>query len=222
MKKTNWIITTILVAALSVSAVAQSPNWASITPDQKHIANLNFGWDYSLSLGLGYGYKIGTKIPILINGQFSIPAGENLDDDFKAKLGGQVRLVKAGNFMATAIAYGIYRRYETEIVKFQNFGSEFTGVAGFYKPHWYAAGEFGFDKAVVTHINNSEVRRQFNPSAADGWFIPMGGNFHYGIQTGCSVKFMDAYIKIGKTVDQYLKPTAVIPYYFQFGTNMRF
>lgn len=223
MKNKFWLITMMVVAAITGSASAQTLNWTALQKEQKHIVNVNAGWDYATSLGVGYAYQLKTKMPMVIGAQFSIPAGNNMTDDFKAKVGGQVRVLKSGNFLATVMAYGIYRQFEhASVVRFQNFGSEFRGVAGYYKAKWFVAGEFGFDKAIVTYIKNIDAMEQYYPTIRNGWYIPTGGNFQYGIQTGYSLKNMDINVKGGKMVDQYFKSTARIPYYFQLGVNVKF
>src|SRR6185436_5040918 len=103
-----------------------------------------------------YAYKFKTKLPAVINAQLSVPAGSIHTDDFKTKLGLQVRVLRSGNFLTTVSAYGIFRRYESDLARFRNFGAEFSAAAGYYKPTWFAAGEFGFDKAITTHIRNGE------------------------------------------------------------------
>lgn len=222
--KTIFVSLTILLAWIWTGSVsAQTLNWSAIQKEQKHIINVNIGWDYATSLGVGYAYQLKSKMPMILGAQFSIPAGSNLTDDFKAKIGGQVRVVKSGNFLATVMAYGIYRQYEhVNVVRFQNFGSEFRGVAGYYKEKWFVAGEFGFDKAIVTYIKNLDAIEQFYPAIREGWYVPTGGNFQYGIQSGYSLKNIDVNVRGGKMVDQYFKSTARIPFYFQLGINVKF
>jgi len=219
----NLIATITLVSALGPMAVnAQTINWQSMPDGQRHIANLNVGWDYAATLGVGYAYRMETKLPVLFNAQLSIPAGEDFADDLKTKLGMQVRVFKFGDFLGTVAAYGIYRKNHSELSTLQNFGSEFTAVAGYYRPRWFAAFEFGFDKAITTHIKHSDQMRQYYPLVRDGWYVPTGGNFMMALQTGYSFKVMDMYVKVGRVIDQYLKPTATVPLTFQFGVNVRF
>jgi hypothetical protein len=222
MKIICTIITVFLVALLTTATTAQTINWSALQRDQKHIINTHIGWDYAATFGVGYAYKFNTKIPFTLGAQVSVPAGENLTDDFKTKFGSQVRLFRYGNFQTSVTAYGIYRGYQSALVRLQNFGSEFTGIAGYYRPKWFVAAEFGFDKAITTHVKSRDLNKEYYPSFQDGWYIPTGGNFIYGIQTGYSMKSMDLYIKVGKTVDQNFRSTAMIPFYFQFGVNGKF
>ena len=215
----------ILVAAILTSAAisnSQNINWRSFQ-DQKHVVTLNFGLDYGSSIGVGYGYKFKTRLmPILVNTEFSIPAGNDIFDDFKLKIGGQSEVAHLGNFSATVRAYGIIRHYHSDLVKIMNYGSELSAVAGYYKNKWYAAGEFGFDKAITSHIRNSEEMKGQYPDIKDGWYIPSGGNYFYGIQTGYSFRTIDVTLKGGKTMSQGFRTSALLPYYLQVGLNKRF
>ena len=117
---------------------------------------------------------------------------------------------------------GIFRRYESEYVRLVNFGSEFSTAIGYYKPRWYTAAEFGFDKAIITHFKHDNTIREYYPEIQDWWYIPTGGNFFYGLQVGYSFKSCDLYLKGGKTITQDFKTTAMIPFYVNVGFNKRF
>lgn len=201
---------------------SQVINWQRMETGQKHIAHINAGWDYATSFGVGYSNKLNTSIPVLLDVQFSLPAGEFLFDDFKTKLGGQVRVLHAGNFMTAVGVRGIYRRHETDLVRLQNFGSEFMLSAGYYKSKWFVAGEFVFDKAVVTHFRHSDMMKEYYPEVKDGWYIPTGGNFAFGIQTGYSARNLDLTLKFGRIANQYFTSSIMVPYYLQLGLNRRF
>ncbi len=203
---------------------AQVLNWASFKSEQRHLLNINAGWEYGFVYGGGYGYKLKTKVPIIINGEYSFPSGENLVDDFKTKVGGIIRLYKINNFQFSANIYGVFRRFENPLVRLANFGSDFSGVAGYYKPKWFLAGQIGFDKAIVTHFKHSELfKTNIYSNVKDGWYEPAtGGNFYYGVQTGYSFKQHDIYLKAGRMLTQDFKTTPLIPFYAQFGYNLKF
>ena len=219
--KTSRLLS-ILFVLLAGTLHAQNINWKSFNAEQKHLINVNAGWDYATSLGLGYAYKINMKMPLAINGQRSLPAGQDTGDDLKAKFGGQLRVVESRNFVATLVVNGIFRQYHSDLVKMQNYGSEFTGIAGYYKSHWFAAAAFGFDKAIATRLFNSETMKQYYPGARNGWYVPTGGKFHYGIQAGYSFRFMDVTLNAGQITDQYFSQSVVVPFYAQLGLNARF
>lgn len=220
MKKIAFSIALIVLAAQSV--FSQNINWNNFQEGHSHMVNLNMGLDYGFTAAVGYGYKLNVNRPILLNIEYSSPLGKNLVDDFKTKLGGQIEVGKIRNFHAAAKVYGIFRRYQSNLATLTNFGSEFAATIGYYKRKWYVAGEFGFDKAVITNIKNSSVMKENYPGIKDGWYIPAGGNFFYDLQGGYSFGSSDVFLSIGKTVAQDLNTTATLPIYFRIGFDRKF
>lgn len=202
---------------------AQTINWGNIDKQNKHIINANFGLEYGMIYGLGYGYYIATKFPIVLNIELSKPSGKIFFDDFKTKIGGKIRLYKISNFQFSANAYGVYRRYETDFVRLQNFGSEFSGIVGYYKPKWFVAGKIAFDKAIETHFKHSIAYKQNYYNVLNGWYEPAtGGNFFYGVQVGISFKHSDITLDAGKTIAQDFSTKPLLPFYGQMGYNFKF
>ena len=216
------ILSAIVLLGLAASAPAQTINWQAFQPGQKHLAYLQAGWDYGLTMGLGYGQKFNLGLPVLANLEYSFPAGEHLFDDFKVRLGGQVEVLHSGSFAATAKVYSPFRRYENSQVRFVSFGGEFSAVAGFYRPKWFVAGEFGFDKAIATHIQHKPAGRENYPGAQDGWYVPTGGNFCYGLQAGFSFRRSDITVKAGRLATQDWNTTPLIPLFAQVSYARRF
>ena len=218
----NTIIATIALLGMAASACAQNINWQAFKPEQKHLLHLQTGWDYGLTFGIGYGRKFDTKLPVLANIEYSFPAGERLFDDFKTRIGAQVEVLRRGSFSATVKAYCPIRRYENSLVTLFNFGSEFSGVAGFYRRKWFVAGEFGFDKAIATHVKHSPSALESYSGLQNGWYVPTGGNYSFGLQTGFSFRANDISLKAGKVVSQGFKTTPFVPYFAQLAYQRRF
>ncbi len=208
---------------MAVSTYSQNINWGSLTKEQKHIANVNMALDYGTTIGIGYGYQLNTKIPIVLNSEFSVPFGDKLLDDFKTKIGGNIKLYEYKGFTASAKIQGVFRRYENELVRLLNFGSDISAIVGYYRPKWYAAGEVGFDKAIVTHFKHWDLYKENYPQVKDGWYEPAtGGNFYYGLQGGYSFKKSDVYLRVGKLLEEDFKTSPMLPFYAQLGYNIRF
>ncbi len=202
---------------------SQSINWHADSSQQKHMLNVNVGLDYGLVYGVGYGYKLSTDFPIVLMGSVSLPAGENMLDDYKVKLGGSADVFQIGDVHASVNLNGVFRVYNSDYVRLINFGSDFSASIGYYKQKWMVSGEFGFDKAIVTHIKNGPSYLEIYPLAQDGWYEPAtGGNFYYGLQTGISLKQSDIYLKAGKVIAQDFKTTPMFPFYAQLGYNFKF
>lgn len=222
MKAIRIVIAFILPLFIYQKGMAQTLNWNALQ-DSKHIITAGIGWDYSISYSMGYAYQLKTKLPIVLTTIFSIPSGEKLLDDFKTKIGGQILILNEPNLKGSIALNGIYRRYENPLVRLQNFGSEFKGIFGYYKPKWFVAGEVGFDKAIVTHFKHSETFKEtIFSDVRDGWYEPStGGNFMYGIQTSYSFNKSDIIFNIGMVTTQDFKTTPLIPYYLMLGYNHR-
>lgn len=223
MKYIKFLSFVSVLFAFCIQSSAQNINWAGLKKNQKHIISLNAGYNYGLVYGVGYSYQTKAKMPILLNFSYSCPSGEQFFDDFKTKIGGQVQLYSINNFKISASIYGVYRRYENPLIRLQNFGSEMTGVVGYYKPKWFIAAEVGFDKAIVTQFKHLDIfKNNVYANVSDGWYEPAtGGNFNYGCQTSFSVKNTDIVLKIGKVLTQDFKTTPLIPYYLQLGLNFK-
>ena len=75
---------------------------------------------------------------------------------------------------------------------------DFTGATGVYRHHWFLAGEFGFDKAIITHLTHSDWYRQyFYPDAKDGWYLNAGGTYHYGMAGGVAIGRTELALRAG-------------------------
>jgi hypothetical protein len=220
--KILFLISPVLIFIGTMSN-GQTLNWASLKSTERHTLNVNVGYDYAFTWGIGYGYQPKTKLPMLLNIEHSQPAGEDIFDDFKTKIGGQIRLYQINNFHFSAKVQGVFRRFENDYVRMLNFGSDMSAIIGYYKQTWFAAGEFGFDKAIVTNFKHSDLFREDFPGVKDGWYEPStGGHFYYGLQTGVSFQKSDVTVKVGKVIEQDFQTNPAVPYFVQVGYNRRF
>ena len=217
----NKLIILLILVGISSILQAQTINWRSFS-QQNQVVHIKAGWDYGLTYGLGYGYKLDTKMPILMNVEYSPPAGKNLFDDFKTRVGGQMEVLHSGPFSATAKVYCPIRRYENNQVQLMSFGGEFSGVAGIFKPRWFIAAELGFDKAIATHVKHLPAGLEQNPGLQSGWYVPTGGNYFYGVQTGFSFRSNDITAKFGKLTSQGFKTAPFIPLFTGLEYHRRF
>jgi hypothetical protein len=57
-----------------------------------------------------------------------------------------------------------------------------------YRHRWFAAGELGFDKAIITHVTHSDwYRTHIYPDAKDGWYLDAGGTYRAGLAGGVAL-----------------------------------
>jgi hypothetical protein len=219
MKHNRLVLIAILFSSVSQ---AQITNWSSFNKPQRQIINVNIAADYGLTYGVGYAYRLKSKKPLVLNAEYSFPSGKNLTDDFKTKAGAEFRWLQSGNFQFASKLQGVFRRYDNSYARLLNFGADLSSTAGYYKHHWFAAVELGFDKAIITHFKHSDLYKANFPGVKDGWYEPStGGNIYFGIRGGWSGKNKDVYLKIGKVEQQDLKESPMLPVYAQLGFNLR-
>jgi hypothetical protein len=179
------ILGVLLLSTLVARDAAAQWNVARFGTDRDRVYT-TFGLDPALVTSLGYGHVV----PLIGHDfQLAVDAGvvaARMDArDFRARLGTQTSLVRWGSLHVTGSAAFITRGTDNSIYRGLNFGSDFTGTLGAYRHGWFAAGEFGFDKAIVTHVTHSDwYLTYFYPDAKDGWYIDAGGTFHYGLACG--------------------------------------
>jgi len=222
MKKLTAVI--LLVTAVAVTSYSQDVNWRSLRDDQQNLVQLKLGYDYGVTAQLGYSRSLFIIRPVLLGLDFSLPMGNDLVDDFKLRIGGQVEVFEMGGFSATLKIMSNFRRYENDLVRIASFGSDFAGVVGYYTPSWYAAGELGFDKAITSHLKHSDIMRRYVfAEIRNGWYVPTGGNWYYGIQGGKSIgESFDLSLRLGATNAQKKDEDAVLPLYAQLGLDVKF
>ncbi len=213
----------IFVMAVTGISYSQNINWRALREDQRNVIQLNVGYDYGATTQIGYSRSFTLLRPVLVSVDYSFPMGSVLLDDFKVRLGGQIEVVEIGGFSATVRMLSNFRRYENQMVRILSFGSDFAAVAGYYRSTWHAAGEFGFDKSIVSHFKHSDIMKADFPAIRDGWYIPTGGHFYYGVQAGKTIgESFDLSLRLGATKAQFNDEDAVLPYYLQLGLGVKF
>jgi hypothetical protein len=222
MKRTMTVV--LLVMAMANGGYSQNVNWRALRGNQHNIVHFAFGYDYGATAQLGYYRSLTIIKPVLVGLDYSLPMGNHLLDDFKVRVGAQVELVEIGGFSTTIKIMSSFRRYENPLVRIVSFGSDFSVVAGYYDQAWFAAGEFGFDKSIVSNLKHSDTMRRYVYSGIrDGWYIPTGGNYYYGIQGGKSIgELLDLSLRLGVTTAQDHDENAVLPFYAQLGLGLKF
>ncbi|GAB2810813.1 hypothetical protein [Ferruginibacter profundus] len=204
---------------------AQVINWGNTSKQNKHLLHVHAGAEYGVTAGIGYHRLVSAKKnPLWLGCEFSMPLGNELADDFKLKLGAQVRITSFNHFQFSARLQGVSRRYHNQSVTLFNFGSDFAGTVGYYRKNWFLGAEAGFDKAIVTHFKHSDwYKKNIYDNVEDGWYEPAtGGNFYYGLQGNYSIKKLDFTLKAGKLLQQDFKSLPLLPFYGQAGINFKF
>lgn len=185
MKPTLRIALAVLVPALLAREGAAQWNVARFdrAPNRAYTA---FGLDPAFVTTVGYGRVVpvfGHRVQF--TGDVGIGAAGMDLDDFRARLTAYSSVARWRSLNLTGSATFITRGTRNSIYRGLNFGADLTGAVGVYRPGWHVAGEFGFDKAIITHITHTDwYRTYFYPGAKDGWYLDAGGTYHYGAVAG--------------------------------------
>lgn len=201
------------------STYAQTVNWAAISEQRPNQIRFNAGFEYGLTATLGYGhtFRIG-PLPVIAQIDHTMPAGSNFLDDFRTRLGGEIDLLTLGGWHLSGKMYGLYRRYNAEFVRLDNFGADASGQIGYYRRRWMLAAEIGFDKAIVTHFKHSDTYRYHYAQVVDGWYEPDTGGYWYGgLQAGLSFTRHDIFLRGGQYIYEGFDNKPLMPLYLQVG-----
>ena len=216
------IATALLLAMRVVGANAQEISWLDVSEGKKHFVTLNFGADYSTYYGLQYAYRIGNnRIPLILDAEFSVPFGEDVFDDWNARMGIQSKLWSHNHLWWSVRASVITRRFESEVASIMNFGSSLSTLLGYQKPKWGVAAEFSYERSEVSKIEH-HLLSDYYPEITDGWFNTSGGNIKMGIQAHVSIKSMNLFVHLGKAYGQDFQDNPTLPYYAKLGINKSF
>ncbi len=175
----------LLLSALVAREAAAQWNVADFGRDRNRVY-VTFGLDPAFVLTLGYGRVVSVAgHDVQLTGDVGVVTAHLDAGDFRVRLGSQTTLLSVGSVRLTGNATFVFRGTDNSIYRAIDFGSDFTGTLGVYRHGWFAAGEIGFDKAIVTHITNSAwYRAHFYPEAKDGWYLASAGTAHYGLAGG--------------------------------------
>jgi hypothetical protein len=148
-----------------------------------------FGLDPALVTSVGYGHTASVRgHAFQVTGDLGIVTARLDARDFRARFGVHTSVARWRSLRLTGSATAITRGTDNVIYRGYNFGADVTGTLGVYRPRWFAAGEFGKDKAVITHVVHTDwYRDHFYPDAKDGWYLDAGGTFHYGLAAGVTL-----------------------------------
>lgn len=198
MNATLRIVVALVVSGLAARDVAAQWNVERFGSTRNQVYT-TFGLDPALVASVGYG----RVVPLLgrewqLGAELGVVAADFDPRDFRVRMQARTSLVRWRSLRLVGSAAFITRGTENAIYRALNFGADFTGAAGVYRRGWFLAGEFGFDKAIITHLTHSDwYRENFYPDAKDGWYLTTGGTFHYGVTTGAAIGRTELALRAG-------------------------
>ena len=175
----------LLLSALVAEDAAGQWNVARFGTEKSRVYS-TFGLDPAFVSSLGYARVIPlVKHDFQLTGDVGVVTAGLDARDFRARLGAQTSLVEWQSMHLTGSATFITRGTKNSVYRGINFGADLAGTLGMYRHRWFAAGEFGFDKAIVTHVTHTDwYRETVYADAKDGWYLDTGGAYRYGVTGG--------------------------------------
>jgi hypothetical protein len=145
-----------------------------------------FGLDPAMIGAVGYARVFGVAAhPVQLTTEIGVVTTGAEVHDFRGRLGLQSSLIQWRSLHLTGSATFVTRGTENSIYRAFSFGSDVSGTVGTYHRRWFAAGEGGFDKSIITHVTHTDwYRDHVFPDAKDAWYLDTGGTFHYGLAGG--------------------------------------
>ncbi len=198
MKRLSSLVLGVLISALLAGNAAAQWNVARFDTYRSR-AYTTFGLDPAFVASMGYG-RVLTLVghDFQLSGDAALAAAHMDVRDFRGRLGAQTSLARWRSVHLTGSATFITRGTENAIYRGFNFGSDFTGTLGVYRHSWFTAGEFGFDKAIITHVTHSDwYRKHYFPEAKDGWYLDAGGTYHFGVAGGVALGGKEVVARFG-------------------------
>lgn len=222
MNRITSITLGILLSMLLTRHAAAQWNLARFETERNRVYT-TFGLEPALVSSLGYARVI--SMPgreVQLAGEVGVVTARMDRRDFRTRLGAQTSLAHWGPVRLSGSATFITRGTENTIYKGLNFGADVTGTLGMYRRGWFAAGEFGFDKAIVTHVKHTDwYRTNVYPDAKDGWYVDTGGRYHYGLSGGLSLGSTEVVGRFGVLRTERFKEITP-PMYASVGLGFRY
>lgn len=204
------------------SVYAQTNNWSNLDSVKNNI-RMYGGLDFGLVYGLQYGRIYKTKkirwLPYL---DLSLPAGQNIVDDYRFNAGTNLKLIHYKAWIGSVdIAIG-HRQNRNPFVKMKSFGSELGIQFGYYKPKWFANLHFSTENSWITHLKHSEAYKGNYSMVKDGWYQNTANNQIVGLNIGYSFKKIDITLSSGIIRTNAFKDKPTLPMFGKIGINYRF
>ena len=204
MSRLNHITLGLVLASLATTDAAAQWNVSRYGTARKHVYT-TFGLDPAIITSAGLS-SVGTLVQhdFQLTAEAGIVTAHADAGDFRTRLGLQTSLARWRSLQLTGSAMAVVRGTDNSVYRGINFGADVSGTLGVYRPRWFAAGEVGKDKAIITHVKHTDWYRQnFYADAKDGWYLDAGGTLRHGIAAGLTVGRVELMTRMGwlKTED---------------------
>jgi len=224
--RTRLRVTALLALALAAAGgrVAHAQAFSRLGPGEQAVTT-ETGVQAGMVTSLGYaaGLALGSTGRTLIPfAQATLLVAHPDLHDYGFRAGAQSSLVHTGWFdLSAQLAFEVAGT-ENSIYQGTALRTDLVLLAGHYARRWFAVAEAGYDRAWLTHIENSAwYRDNFYSGAQDGWYTQTGGNLHTGLKAGWRAGAVELVARAGVTRTETLQ-SLDLPFYATVGANYRF
>jgi hypothetical protein len=213
----------ILFTFLVNLSIAQIVNFENVSLERKSSIQASFGLNMAAMANLEYGRTLSIKEnPFILSANATLPFGENILDDYRLAINLSSNTFKKGNWAMPAHLGLFATTTENKMNRMVSSGIHISINPGYYKKSWFVATEITYDKFLFSHIKNSKHYKEvYYSEAKDGWYKNTGGNFHFGLIAGKSLKKGELNIKLGMITTEQLN-LVLVSYYAQVGYRIYF
>jgi hypothetical protein len=142
--------------------------------------------------------------------------------DHAFRVGSQISVVQVGWFDLSMQLAAEVAGTENSIYRGTALRTDVVLLAGHYGRRGFAVAEAGYDRAWLTHIENSDWYRQVAYAGArDGWYGGAAGKLHAGAKGGVTIGPVELVLRAGVNKTQTLQDLD-LPFYATLGANYRF
>jgi hypothetical protein len=216
MKSRGLLRAVAFVAAVAapLAARAQEVNLATLDEGGPNRVYVRTGAEYAFVAGVGYGRVVSLlDRHLILTGDLTAPWAALDASDYRVRAGVTVPIVGSRRWKLAGVAAPTLRGTNNPAGRMTNLGADLGLIGGFYARHWFVAGELGFDWAITTHVNHSDLYREtVYADARDGWYSAPGGNLRAGLQAGASFGRYGLALRVGQVRDVGGAPP-MVPFY---------
>jgi len=215
MKKLIIIFLLIIISDLSYSQVI---NFENIPVDKKNIIQTSFGLNMAVIGDIEYSRVLKFKEKtFLISANITLPMGKDFFDDRRFAINISANSFKHKNW-ELPIHFGVFSTFTSNKMSvISTIGTKIAINPGFYKKSWFIASEITYDKFILSYIKNSDYYKEtYFLQAKDAWYKNSGGNFHFGIMGGKTIKNSELNLRIGIITTENFN-SILVPYYALIG-----
>mgnify|MGYP000125222247 CR=1 FL=1 len=213
---------TAFVAWAYASPINAQWNVARFEP-ARDLVYTNFGLDPAVNSTVGYGRAMRAGGLLVMPYIEASVAWGSLDlRDFRARAGAQGALFRWRDLRATANLAFVTRGTSNSNFNAWGIGADAGGTIGLYRKGWFAGGEFGYDKSILTRMTHTkEYRDHHYADAKDGWYLDNGAIKRLGLVGGVSVGRTELVLRAGIPRSQGGE-SLTAPAYVTFGLGIAY